>query len=492
MPKPLAFKVEDEEAEAAAALAKKKADEEAASASAAGALMRPAARESWTYSNLREASVDWIKREVSCFLITEGPGNIVNKNYYTESFIRDAVKKYEGARAYLNHQTDGERRERSEGDIRTLCGYYHGLEARQVQDPKTGVTVWGTYGTLKCDKSAAGTEALAKAEAQIEYAKMFPGSPNEYCGLSINGMGVSEGDVLINGVKWNRIGAVGQADSVDVVTRPARGGAFLSLVESAGTAPILSMEESMKVRKVMAITAELTEANKQLSAATEESKRTELTTKIASLNKELGEAAKAMKGKDDKEDEESDVDNFNGDSPDAKEAAKLIPQGAGESVEAYKTRLAQVAATFKKSGESARIVTADELRKKNPRLFEAVASRVRESIESTSEDIAELKEANKKLVESNRDLQVELTIFKDTNEAEQLLVEAKLPKAVLRASDMIGLTTEEKKRKIESVQALIEEANGGRPFNPASGARSGGGKGSLKSAVEAFKSKAAA
>lgn len=484
---------------------------QANSGSAAGALQRPRPRKGWTYNSLGEAKVNDDKREIKCILITEGPGNTVSKNYYTESFIKDVVAKYEGARAYLNHQTDQERRDRSEGDIRELCGFYHSLEAKRLRDPKTGRMVWGAVGILRCDETDAGREALAKGKAQIEYLEMFPESIDEYCGLSINGSGKDDGTVQVAGESWHKIVGVGMADSVDVVTRPARGGAFLALAESAGKAPTLTSGEDMKVRKVMALTAKISEATKKLTSATTDEARAAVESEIKKLNKQLQAAGKAMReaeaeegAADDTADddaEEADEDAEDGGADDAEEAdeaaeadmKKLVPQMENEADDAYMARCSKIKAAFggkKDDGaqESVRGLNADKLRKKFPKLFEAVASKVRRSLEGRMEDISGLKKAVKQLSEANTGMETELTIIRSTRIAEKLLEAAQLPKNVLKVSTLVGMTESEMKTRIEETKAMIEAVAGGRPINLQRGGRSGGnGGGKLADAIESMK-----
>ncbi len=485
---------------------------QSSSGSAAGALQRPRPRKDWTYNSLGEAKVDEDKREIKCILITEGPGNTVSKNYYTESFIKDVVAKYEGARAYLNHQTDQERRDRSEGDIRELCGFYHSLEAKRLRDPKTGQMVWGAVGILRCDETDAGREALAKGKAQIEYLEMFPESIDEYCGLSINGSGKDDGTVQVAGESWHKIVGVGMADSVDVVTRPARGGAFLALAESANKAPTLSREKDMKVRKVMALTAKITEATKKLTSATTDEARAAVESEIKKLTKQLQSAAKVMREAegeaeaDEADDsEEADEDAPEPDADDAEEAdeameadmKKLVPQMEDEADEAYMARCSKIKAAFggkpKDGGaqESLRGLNADKLRKKFPKLFEAVAGKVRRSLEGRMEDITGLKKAVKALSESNTNLETQLTVVTSTRTAEKLLEAAQLPKNVLKVSSLIGMTESEMKAKIDETKALIEAVAGGRPINLTRGARSGGSStGKLADSIEAMRNRA--
>jgi len=442
-------------------------DKEAASASTLGALQRAGCKaaeaDSWhgksaKFVRFNEANVDSGKREVRCILITEGPGNLRDRNYYTADFVAEAAKKYNGARAYLNHATEAEFKGRPEGDIRQLCGYYKDTKVISTLDRKTGMNVAAVEGTLCLDESAAGNEALAKAEAQVEYSKIFPDSPEEYCGLSISGSGVREGQAEINGQKWNRIVGVGQADSVDVVTRPARGGAFLALTESAGKAPHLPKEEAIMLKKLMAITAEITEATKALSEAKTDEARSAAKVKVDALTKQLKEAA--VKAED-----EADVKKFNGDTKDEMDEAdlkKLIPQGEAEDEAAYKTRLAKVkAAKSMKADESVKAdMSADDLRTKFPKLFEAVASRVRESEAEKGEDIKAVKT-------ELREAKLELQVMRDKELATKLLSEAGVPTKLIGVGDLLGLTEAEMKREIEKVQALIEAA-GGRVFVPAS------------------------
>ncbi len=484
---------------------------QANSGSAAGALQRPRPRKGWTYNSLGEAKVDDGKREVKTILITEGPGNQVSKNYYTESFIDDVVAKYEGARAYLNHQTDQERRDRSEGDIRQLCGFYHSLEKVRVRDPKTQKMVWGAAGLLRCDETEAGREALAKAKAQIEYLGMFPESRDEYCGLSINGSGKDEGTVQVAGESWHKIVGVGMADSVDVVTRPARGGAFLALAESAGKAPTLTIGEDMKVRKVMALTAKITEATKKLTDATTDEARKAVEAEIKKLNKRLQAASKAMREADEAEEadeseedeaEESeddaadDAEDEDAEEADEADMKKLCPQMENEADEDYMARMTKIKAAFggKKPAaqqESMRGLTADKLRKKFPKLFEAVAGKVRRSLEGQVQDITGLKKTVKALSESNGSMEVELTILRSTRTAEKLLEASKLPKNVLKVESLVGMTESEQKARIEETKALIEAVAGGRPINLQRSARSGGGgNDGLKSSIESLRKKA--
>lgn len=444
--------------------------EEACTSGQMGQLMR--AGESWQdeaqrFVSVHEAEVNSSKRQVRSILITEGPGNQRDKNYYTEEFIRDAAKKYEGARAYLNHASESEYKNRPEGDVRELCGFYRDLKVVSVRDKQTGETVAAVEGTLCLDESTAGKNALAKVEAQLMYDSIFPESPEEYCGLSISGSGVREGQADIKGQKWNRIVGVGQADSVDVVTRPARGGAFLALTESAGKATHLPKETVTMIKKLMAITAEITEATKSMSESKTDAERAVLKVKLEGLNKKLKEASEepvlddAAKAKAEEEAAAKAKAEADATHPDAdKDMAMLkdlIPQMADEAEEAYSERMAKVKAAFAPKDDTAPKATesmsVDKFRKENPRMFEAVAARVRESAAEKGEDIkavkAELREAK-----------TELQVIRDKDMASKLLSEAGVPSKFLSIGDLIGMDESQMKRQIERTKAIIEAASG--------------------------------
>lgn len=435
-----------------------KAAEEACSAGTMGQLMR--AGESWheaahQFVSLREAMLDAPGRRVKSILVTEGPGNQRDKNYYTERFINAAARAYEGARAYQNHASESEYRNRPEGDVRVLFGFYNDLKVEDVRDKQTGQTVKGVVGWLNFDESDAGRDAYAKACAQIDFSKIYPDSTEEYCGLSISGTGILEGTVEYQGSKWNRIVGVGQADSVDLVTRPARGGAFLALTESAGSGRHLPPKEQIIMKKLIAITAELTEAQKVLKTATEAT-REAAQAKVDGLMAKLAEAAK-----------DPNADDENKEADDMAALKKLMPKGSEEADDVYEARIAKVKAAAKgkeavaTAAESFKdgSMSVDELRKKYPKTFEAVASRVRESEGSKNEDIKELKN-------ELREASIKLLALQDKELATKLLTEAGVPVKFLSVGDLIGMTEAQMRREIERTKALLEESAGGRVHVP--------------------------
>jgi hypothetical protein len=93
---------------------------------------------------------------------------------------------------------------------------------------------------------------------------------------------------------------------------------------------------------------------------------------------------------------------------------------------------------------------------------------------------ARVRELESQLQESR----VKERVLDDTQEAKQLLAEAKLPTKFVSVQDLIGLTKEEKRRKIAQVQAILEAATGGSYLRE-SGPRGGnGGEGDLSAAID--------
>ena len=461
---------------------------------------RPRTRSGWTFTPLREAKVSTVGRTMKVILVTEGPGNKVDKNFYTKEFIADAAVKYEGKRAFLNHQTEAEREERSEGDIKDQFGSYRNLAVRQVTDPETGRQVDAVMGDVVCDESDAGDEALAKGAAQVRYAKENPDSKDVYAGLSINGGGIKSGTIEVNGEAWNKIVGVAQADSVDLVTRPARGGKILAITESAKT----EVDMNKKLIKLMAA---LGKAQKALEAETNEAAKTLLEADIAGLQVKLTEASKKItvesededEGKEDESEDESDDkseddadgddDSDGSDDGDGKKAPpkipmdklkKKIPKGPDESDKDHEARIKDIhAACTGGEAESAREafrLTPKTLRNKFPAVFASVAESVRRSIGEERNDVKGLKAQVRALTESITRLSTENTVVRRTKMAEKLLESSRLPKHILSVDRLVRSceSEQEMKDEIEYAKAILQEATGGSFFNREAGARGGG------------------
>jgi hypothetical protein len=235
-------KAEEDEAKRKA---KEKAEAEAAEsapASANAAVLRPGVkttsesiRETTSGARILEAadapanSPDGGPRNVRCQIIREGLGNRVDMHFYGPQSIQDIGRLINGAKCFINHPTKTESTNQPEGNLWAECGYW-----------KDGIVVevegkLAVQATLVCDDTEAGKQAMGKANHCMKYAADFPGLTEVYAGFSINGGGdIAPADVDVDGasMRVEYVRSVTQLPRVDMVTRPAREGKVLGLVES--------------------------------------------------------------------------------------------------------------------------------------------------------------------------------------------------------------------------------------------------------------------
>jgi len=178
-----------------------------------------------------EASVDQATRTAKVIIITEGLGNLRDRNYYTAQAIETAAKVFDGKQFYIDHPSEDEEQTRPERSVRDLGGWFSHPLMGSTKDPDTGEVLASLFATLHFDESDAGNLAMAKVRAAIEYTKQFPQSKDVYAGISINGGGVSHPGTL-KGMQVNMVTEIQEAFSADIVTKPARGGRFLALQEA--------------------------------------------------------------------------------------------------------------------------------------------------------------------------------------------------------------------------------------------------------------------
>lgn len=176
----------------------------------------------YLFTPLREAEIDDANRTANIIAITEGPGNTRDKNYYSRPSIESFVPLLDGVRCFINHSTRGERIDRPEGDLWVQCGYFK----NSILTERGGLAA--CLSTLVFDEGAAGKEGLAKAKTSVRYAADCPLSNEVYAGFSVNGGGRTKGKVNVSGIEYNNVIVFTDAESVDMVTRPARGGIVLA------------------------------------------------------------------------------------------------------------------------------------------------------------------------------------------------------------------------------------------------------------------------
>ena len=448
-------------------------------------LVRGHARNENAFSS--EAAVDDAARTVEVIIISEGPGNEVDKNYYTPEAIESGVKLFEGARAFINHQTEAERGTRPEQDVHQLCGFYKDCKLTTVNDPKQGKTVKALQATLVCDESEAGSLAFSKAKAQILYSKIYPGSKDCYAGISVNTGGWQDGTVEIAGDEWAKIVAFEGVQSADIVTRPGRGGAFLRFAESLRPEGLNNNKES-EVKNAQAIkhlVTKLEESDKAIKAETDGAKKKIMATEGIKVREELqkllleDEAFPPKAAADDTGAAGAGHDDAGADMDLIK---KLIPQNADESEADYGSRIDAIKGHFGKgeveaeaegafepamgadekpsdkpkmeAARSRESASVSKFRKESPNLYRAMMASLRESLGAERLDFKGVKEDNAKLRTEVSGLRLE----RDLAEAERSLGEAGIPAQYLAPADLVRLEEGERTRLIERTKMIMESA----------------------------------
>lgn len=465
----------------------------------AALLRKPPSKEAQV--GLVPTRVNLDRREVECIIITEGPGNRRDRNYYTAEAIRDAVVKFEGARAFINHQTREERTSRPEGDIKDLAGYYKGLRETQVRNER-GDLVSACSGTLACDKTPAGDEGLAKAVAAIRYAEEFKDRPTGECyaGISINADGIQQGTMEVDGEDgWAKIVGFMQARSADIVTRPARGGRFIQLLESVAWDEVRGSNRGGKDMGIKQLKAKVAEAEAELAKAQGEARKKaeeSLATASAQLVKAVMEAEdEADEEEDDKadgKDGDGDQDGADGSEADEEDETEaeafkqlssamkgLVPKKEDESEAGYSVRLAK-AMKLMRPGKAAKkeSLTLADLKATQPKVYQALRTQILESEGSKDRDF-------KALREELREAKMELQLLKDGSEATRMLAESGIPEKYLTTADLLGLDRPGQERLVARTKKMLEDARGGAALGNLGGkAGKPAAKGDLTAALE--------
>lgn len=182
------------------------------------------------FTPLREAALgplgnDGLPTSARVVLITEGPGNSANKNFYPADALRKSFRAFEGRKCFLDHPSVDEEQNRPERTVREICGWFSDTEVGAVNG-RTAILA-----NLNFSGNNAGREARELIESELRYQTQFPSSEDVLVGLSINAAGPSH-EELIDQEAWNVVEAFESAFSVDLVTFPARGGRAVALREA--------------------------------------------------------------------------------------------------------------------------------------------------------------------------------------------------------------------------------------------------------------------
>ena len=335
-----------------------------------------------------------------------------------------------------------------------------------------------------------------------------------FVALSINSGGMSEGEIEYNGEDWTNVTGFGDVRSVDVVTRPGAGGAFLSLTESTTGAPVKNREGNMLSKKVRKSIALLESADKALKATQDETKRKTLekarAAAQAAMLKALQEAEKKPKEAEESEDEsaeeaedESEDEAEDEDGVDHMDALKQhVPQGPDENNQQYADRLGSITSHAVKAGAAAAPSGEDEseededgeppmltkkgakpgmqqsaalrgrarhresalvkdFRKKQPQLYTQIMESARNVLSIERGDFKGLRQ----MVETQSQQIARLQLERELTHCEKMIREAGIPAKWLKPAKLMKMEEAERKEEIERTLLIMEGAGQTRIFD---------------------------
>lgn len=217
-----------------------------------------------------KVALDASTRTARVILITEGLGNLRDKNYYTKDAVASAVQVFDGKQFFVDHPGADEEENRPERSVKDLAGYFSDTALGEVKDPDTGEPLAACFATLHFAESQPGQLALDQVKTALQYQQQFPGSKDVFCGISINAGGISEPGE-IEGMEVNVVRQIDDAFSADIVTKPARGGRFMTLNESE-KALITETEQKLRSYASSRIRTKLAEGETTMLVKTKKKK----------------------------------------------------------------------------------------------------------------------------------------------------------------------------------------------------------------------------
>jgi hypothetical protein len=389
-------------------------------------------------TKLREAAAGEVGAltgdDLDVTIISEGPGNLGDRHWYTKQAIESGVLVFEGAKAFLNHPSGTEMFDRPERVIEDVIGFYHGLRTEMGEDGRAKLRGKLKLTGSESDKMRHLRGLLREAGP---YAKQYPG--RVLFGISINANGEDqEGE--IQGEPWNVVTRFVEAFSADVVTFPAAGGEFRGQLEALrDAAKRANSKEAVAMKKVL--NAATKAAEDLMAAKDDEGKLT------ASTNLKAALMAMDLVMPDD----EKPADNV--EHPDAgnqqqSEADKAkADEEAKKKAESEASEKTEAALVAKKQNllEAAKLVAKDK-----PELAK--------SLEGDAAAIDEKLVDFKALRERAKVAETELALRRSGETARKLLAESGLPASqqAAMAERLVGLTETQQRAEIADRKALIE------------------------------------
>jgi hypothetical protein len=340
------------------------------------------------YPRFIEGSYDPVARTVDTIIITEGLGNKRDKHFYLADTLAEAVRNgvFEGAQAYADHPSKFDDANRPERSVRDLIGYYFDSKLTRVSDKKSGKLVAAYAAKMKIQEGCDWVIGIIK-EA-IDYNKKFP--DKQYVGISINADGDTVPGEIANVGQVNKVMSITDAFSADMVTKPARQGGFLKLVEGAAGA-----HKNKKENGMGAITqAQILEAAAKLETMAEgqevdpaELKAVAAIVKEAKVQEKFQKDGKTGDGNDGDGGDGDGNDGADGDGTDGEPDAD--DEKKKKEAEAKRKREADAANNGTLRETDIANLSSDELKKRYPSLYNAA---LKEAEKSVGGDLASTKQ----------------------------------------------------------------------------------------------------
>lgn len=366
--------------------------------------------------------------DLDCTIISEGPGNLGDRHWYTPAAIESGVQVFEGAKAFLNHPTGTEMYDRPERMIEDVIGFYHDLRTEAGADGRMKLKGKLKLTGSESDKMLHLRGLLMEA---APYAVKYPG--RVLFGISINANGEDqEGE--IQGEPWNVVTRFVEAFSADVVTFPAAGGEFGEKLEALREATKQAKAKEAKVKN-KALSAAMKAHEDLMAAGDDEAK--------GAANVNLKAALMAMDFMQPEEEKPVEAAPAAAAPVEAGFPTGADDKGAGDdNDEAEKTEASMVA----RKGNL--IEAAKAVAEKNPTLAKSLEA----DAVAEGQRIVEFKA----LRERARKAEAKNVLAESATRAARLLAESGLKPGQLAVELLVGLTEAQQRAEISDRKSLIE------------------------------------
>lgn len=164
-------------------------------------------------------------------------GLSVNKNYYPDTVLREAVGKFSGIRVF--EKSDEEHLRRAGKSVRNLIG---GLENPRFIEGRNGADTGEIVAELRLIEPAGAVATKLRSAYERGMSTLF--------GFSIDAEGTGRTRMLESkAVRW--VDGLSRVLSVDLIVEPGAGGQLVTMLEAVANKKPSAMENNMELRDIM-------------------------------------------------------------------------------------------------------------------------------------------------------------------------------------------------------------------------------------------------